>query len=468
MRLAKKSILYFVAELGTSLVGFLATLYFARILGAGPLGQYFLVVALVGWLKIPSNGIASAINKRVSEGGEDSDLLSTGVLLGMAYGGVVAVAVFLAGQFVDDYVGAEVSILVALLLFITIVFNTVEQGLLGQKKVATAGILRTGDRIARVVTQVALVTAGYTVVALVGGHAFAAIASAFVGLVIFRFRPKMPDKERIRSILDYGRYSWLGNMKSKTFGWMDTLVLGLFVSSGLIGIYEVSWRLASILILVSNAVENTLFPEISDVATDGKHDEIQDLLSEALFYAGIFVIPGLFGTLALGERILRIYGPEFVKGAPILVLLVFARTVNVYEMQFLNVINGIDRPDVAFRINVVFIATNVGLNMLLVWQFGWVGAAVATIVSSAVILLLSYQAIDDLIGAPTLPLGGIGQQILAATAMAATVLVTQELLPVQNMYVTVGLVCFGAAVYGAVLFGLSARVRTKVRSLAAA
>jgi O-antigen/teichoic acid export membrane protein len=256
-------------------------------------------------------------------------------------------------------------------------------------------------------------------------------------------------------------------MKSKTFGWMDTLVLGLFVSSGLIGIYEISWRLASILILVSNAVETALFPEISEISSSGEYGEVRELLSEAIFYAGIFIIPGFFGTLVLGSDILRIYGTEFVAGAPILLILIVARTINVYEMQMLNVINGVDRPDVAFRINLVFIGVNVTLNFLLIWQFGWYGAAVATTVSSVVMLVLSYRAIDELMGVPSLPLAGIGKQILAAGGMAATVFVTQRALPFENMYATVGLVFFGAACYGIYLYVLSKRIRTKLRSLTA-
>lgn len=464
MRLATKSILYFVADVGTSLVGFLATLYFARVLGAGPLGQYFLVIALMGWLTIPTNGIASAVNKRISEGRDPTGILSTGTAMNATYGVAVSLLVVLAGRWVNAYVGAEVSFVVAALLFVHILFTTALEALKGKKMVAHAGFLRTGDRVLRVGAQVGFLFLGYRLFALLGGHAVALVVSSVVGLVLFGFRPSLSDFGSLRSLVAYGRYSWLGAMKSKTFGWMDTLVLGLFVSSGLIGVYEVAWRLASILILVSNAVETTLFPEVSDLAADGERERVQDLLSEALFFAGIFAIPGFFGVLVLGPKILRIYGPEFVQGAPILLILVFARAVNVYEMQFINVINGVDRPDVAFRINLVFVAANVGLNVLLVWQFGWLGAAVATTLSTVVILLLSFRAVDDLVGTPAIPLAGIGGQVAAGGVMAVAIVFARRTIPVENMYVTVALVGFGAVVYGGVLYAFSGRVRAKVRS----
>lgn len=465
MRLASKSILYFVADVGTSFVGFLATLYFARVLGAGPLGQYFLVIALIGWLTIPTNGVASAINKRVSEGRDPDEILSAGTVINAGYGLVVALVVVVGGRWVNAYVGADVSLVLAALFLVNVLFTTTVDALFGRKKVVHAGFLRTGDRILRVGAQVALLLVGYRLFALLAGHAAALVVSSLVGLVVFGFRPTLPDVDSLRSVAAYGRYSWLGSMKAKTFGWIDTLVLGLFVSSGLIGVYEISWRLASILILVSNAVETTLFPEVSDLAADGDHDEVRELLSEAVFYAGIFAIPGFFGALVLGPRVLRIYGPEFVQGAPVLLVLILARTINVYEMQFLNVINGIDRPDVAFRINVIFVVANVSLNLLLVWLYGWEGAAVATALSSFVILLLSYRALDDLVGMPDLPLSGIATQVAAAAVMAGVVVATRMAVPMRNMYVTVALVGFGALVYAVALYGLSGRVRAKTRSM---
>lgn len=468
MRLAKKSILYFISDVGTSLIGFLATLYFALRLGPGPLGQYFLVIALLGWLTIPPSGIARAVNKRVSEGRGDHSVLSAGTLLNSAYGIVIATLAVLGGSYIEAYVGAQVGLLLAGLLVTKIFFVTASEGLKGQKRIGTAGFLKIADRILRVASQVAFIYLGYKVLGLVAGHTLALALMATVGVILYGYRPIIPSRDDLRRVLDYGKYSWLATMKSKTFGWMDTLVLGFFVTSGLIGVYEVSWRLASVLILVSNAIEHTLFPEISDIATEGNLPEVRNLLSESLFYAGLFTIPGFFGTVVLGPELLRIYGGEFVKGAPILLALIFARTINVYEMQLLNVINGIDRPDIAFRINLVFIVLNVSLNVALVYTYGWFGAAVATILSSLAMLVLSYRAVLQLIGRPALPIAGIGQQLLSAVIMAAAILVIGDALPVQNPYVTVGLVGGGAVLYGLVLYLLSSRIRAKVRSLALA
>jgi hypothetical protein len=52
MRLGQTSIIHFSSRLVASVVGFLATLYFARELGAGTLGFYFVALAIVSWLSL--------------------------------------------------------------------------------------------------------------------------------------------------------------------------------------------------------------------------------------------------------------------------------------------------------------------------------------------------------------------------------------------------------------------------------
>lgn len=465
MRLAKTSILYFISDIGVSVIGFLATLYFARVLGSATLGQYFALLGLIGWAKVPTNGLSGAITKRVSEGKNANEVFSAGTIINGLYGGLLFVVSILGGKYINSYIGIDVNLLFGGLILVNILFTSTVSGLKGKKKVATAGFLRTLDRIFRTAGQVALIYIGYSLLGLLIGHLAAMGVSASIGLILYGFRPKQPSKKSFIDLYDYLKFSWLGQIKGKAFGWMDVIVLQLFVSSGLVGVYGVSWRLASVLVLVSNAVSAVIFPEVSDISVDGKNDRVRNLLNEGLFFAGIFVIPGFFGAIVLGEQILRIYGPEFSEGAGILVVLILARMINVYGSQMLNVINGMDRPDVTFRINSVFVVSNLILNFSLIYLFGWYGAATATATSSLIIAVLGYRSIRNLLGEVVIPLLGVLKQVASAVAMALVITAIKYISPIWNMYVTVGVVFFGAAVYTVSLYGLSARVRNKTHSL---
>lgn len=464
MRLGRTTLVHFASQVGVSVAGFVATFVIARFLGAGGLGTYALAVAMVFWLNVPASAVASAIKKRVSEGSERGSYLSAGFALNAALAGGLAVGIVALSDRVDAYVGAPVSPLLAALVVGNVAFLSVKGALDGQKKVAHTGVLQALERVGRTGIQVAFILLGYALAGLLVGHAASLVVAAALGVVLFEVRPSLPSLAHARSLVDYARYSWLGMLKTRAFGWMDTIVLGFFVSSALIGVYEVSWTLASTLALVSTSVRKTLFPELSELGVDDDYDRVHHYLEEGLVFTGVFAIPGFFGAAVLGPRVLKIYSPEFTQGATVLLVLVVARTLASYGRQFLSAINAIDHPEVAFRINLAFVVANLALNVALVWQFGWYGAAAATTLSAAVSLALGYRALGRLIGRPRVPTGEILRQVGAGAAMAAAVLAATTVAP-RNHYATVALVGLGAGVYVAVLVTVSARVRQKAWAL---
>jgi O-antigen/teichoic acid export membrane protein len=266
-------------------------------------------------------------------------------------------------------------------------------------------------------------------------------------------------------LLEFARYSWLSNLKTRAFGWMDTIVLASFAIGGsLIGVYEIAWNVASIFALVAGSVQSTLFPELSEIAVNDGYERVHHLLNEGIVFAGVFMIPGLFGAAVLGKEVLQIYGPEFTQGTTIVVVLVLARMLAAYGDQFLNVANAVDRPDVAFRVNVVFVVSNLVLNVAFVWLYGWQGAAAATAISGAIVLVLGYRSLRALIGPPDIPWIELLRQAVAASVMIAAVIVFEEILP-RDHYVTVLLVSVGAGIYALALVTLSVRVRAKAVAL---
>lgn len=470
MRLGQTSIIHFASSFAASALGFVATVYIARILGPEPLGIYQVAIGLISWLAIFGKvGISRAITKRVSEGRDQGMYAVAGTAVITALFAVVTVGIILFSEEVTAYVEYPATGYVVLILLVVLLNSLVKSLLNGFKLVHVSGILSPIKTGGQALAQIGLIIAGLSTAALFIGHLVGfGIVILIGGYYVFRELPSIgvPERRHFKGLFDFAKYSWLGNLQSRMFNYTDVLVLGYFVSSGLIGIYAAAWNIGQFLILFSGTLRSTLFPEMSSMSAEQDPQAVSRLVEQSLTFGGLFLIPGLFGGVILGERILRIYGPEFSQGAPILSILILANLFMGYQNQLLNMLNAVDRPDLAFRVNVIFVTANILLNIVLIYLYGWVGAAVATATSVAISLVFAYGHVNDIIDF-TLPVIEIARQWVAGAVMAVIVyggLKTEETYQLvgHNFAVVVILVTLGAGVYFIILLGLSQEFRETV------
>lgn len=468
MRPGQTSLVVFISKLLGSALGFLATIYFARVLGAEILGYYALVMALVSWLVLAGRvGITKAVTKRISEVEEPAAYFTASALLIGGLGAVVALGVLVLSEYVNAYVGETVAVFVAAIVLVKLFYNLTNAALEGERKVHITGILEPIQIGSYSLIQVALVFVGFQLVGLLAGYIVGGVLIGVIGLWYLSVGFERPRIRHFKSLIDFAKYAWLGGLQSRSFNDVDIIVLGFFVSPALVGVYSIAWSIAKFLTLFGGAVSSTLFPELSKADAVGDDEAIRGFVSDSLTYGGLFIIPGLFGGALLGERLLRIYGPEFTQGVTVFVILIAASLLYGYQKQLLNALNAVDRPDFAFRINAVFIATNVVLNVALVAAMGLVGAAIATAISAGLGLALSFGALRSIVSF-SVPLGEVARQFLAAIAMSAVVyaglLAFAAIGITHNVAIVLTLVAVGAGVYFLALLGISATFRATVRA----
>lgn len=473
-RVGRTAVVYFGTQVGSTVAGFAATWYINNVLGAGVFGEFSTAVALMFWLNIPASALGESVKKRMSEGDAPGEYAAAGHLLTLAVHVALAGGLLAVAEQVNVFVGAPVAPYLAALVFARAVFDVTVSILRGEKQVGTSGGVKTFERVVRSGVHIgALFFLGVGIAGLVAGYAVSLLVATAAGLVAIEGRPAVPDRRHAVSILEYARFAWLGTLKTRAFAWTDVMVMrGLSLSIvGLaavtktqIGVYKVSWAVASVLALASIGIKETLFPELSDLGADDEYGRVKHFVTEGLTFSGVVAIPGLFGAVAVGDTILTIFGAEYAVGGTILVVLVGARLLAAYAGQLIGAINAIDRPDVAFRVNLAYVVANVSLNLALVALFGWYGAAAATVASAGFSLLAAGWALSTLIGLPELPVGEVAKQVGAAAGMLLVVVALQRVVP-GTLAWTLVVVGVGAAVYGALLFALSATVRRKSLSL---
>ncbi|WP_138007367.1 oligosaccharide flippase family protein [Halalkalirubrum salinum] len=452
----------FLSSMVMSVSGFIATIVLTRTLGQNQYGIYVVVLSVLSWVAIAGKlGIPEAIRKRISEVNEGNYVIA-GALAQLCIYIVLVLFLWLSRPYLNKFMGIQATWILILMLLAHLFIEFIRVVLDGQHLVHVSSILVPVEWTSRSIVQVALVLTGFGITGAFVGYIAGAVVAVAIGFYFIDIPNNVPSRKEFTRLRSYAQFSWLSSVKGRTFLSMDTIVLAVFVSNSLIAVYEIAWNLASLFSTFGGSISQTLFPEMSEKASEGDSEaEIAGLLRVSLAFSGLFVIPGLIGGAIVGDIVLTIYGPGFDSGYYILLILTFARLLYGYMSQFVSTINALNHPELTFYINIIFVLINTVLNIGLTWQYGWYGAAVATTVSAGLGLFLGYHYARK-ITKVIIPISEIAKQFTAGGIMAGIVLSGRILLG-DSLLRVIGLVCLGAIVYFITLLILSREFRTTVQ-----
>ncbi|MEF8824983.1 MAG: flippase [Halapricum sp.] len=453
MNIAKASSKLFGASSFNTVVGFAGVTFFARELGAGQMGVFFLFEAVLGVLSLVADfGIRGAVEKRISEGQPAGEVFSTALVMKTVPMAAIIVAVILLREPINGYVGAEVAFLLLIGIVLQELAETQQMVLSGEQRVGEMALPDTARQIGWVGVGALLVLQGYGITGLIYGL-FMGYGVMFVWSW-YRSASSLgrPSVDRGRSLLDFSKYHVVSKTQGYVYSWMDVAIIGFFLTPTAVGAYEIAWRVTEAVLILSNSVAVAVLPKISEWHAEGLTDRIGGLVSDATVPSLILVIPALGGTVVLSREILTfVFGPEFAVAALVLVILSGEKIVQAIYRLFHRSLHGIDRPDLAARTIVVTLAVNLVLNFLLVGPLGIEGIAVATTVSFALGAFLHWRYFTRYVQV-YLPVRELGWCVASAAAMALAVGGLERVVAVDSIAVLLVLIAVGAAVY---LFSLA-------------
>lgn len=444
-----------------SLSGFVATIILTRTLGQSQYGTYVVILSVLAWAGMLGQlGLLQAVKKRVSESNDGNYVVSGAAIQFFLYF-LLAIILWVNRSTLNEFIGINAAHIIIIMLAVRLGLMFTQTVLEGQHLVHISSILTPAEWVSRSIVQVSLVVSGFGIIGALAGYIVGAFVATVVGIYFITIPPSLPSRKDFARLKSYAQFSWLSSIKGRVFQSMDTLILAVFVPHSLIAIYEIAWNLASLFAIFGASISQTLFPEMSKIHSEEQSNaEIASLLRVSLAYSGLFIIPGLVGAILVGDIVLTIYGSGFQTGYYILLLLTFARLLYGYGRQFVSTIDAIDRPDLTFQINAIFVGVNLSLNVLLTWQFGWYGAAIATAFSCGIVLILGYYYTDKILNFE-IPYNEIGKQIASTGIMAVVVLTGRSLLG-ESLPVVALLVGIGALTYCFTLFTISDEFRSTV------
>jgi O-antigen/teichoic acid export membrane protein len=461
----RSSVVVYAAQLGISVVGFVSTVYFIRTLGAAAIGAFFLFEAVASVLKMFTRlGVDTALEKRLSEitDARNATILSTGFALVLPPIAVVSLCVLFFRDWINQYIGAVVAPLLVLALFFGTIRWLFSAALRAEQRVGLSYVLDFAGEVVGVVLTLVLIFLGVGLFALLYGVIAGVVVKIALTWLALETSFGRPSLDVARSLVDFSRYNVGINVSNLAYSWLDTLVLGLFVSKELVGVYEASWKVSVIASMGASALATTIFPRVSRWHSEGRLDEIEELFTTTTTYALLLVVPATVGAAVLGADFLRLVY-LFEVGGLVLAILVGEKIVQAVRLVAQQVLLGLDRPRTVFRVMFTSLAANVALNFVLVPRYGLLGAATATVSTVVVAAVLLLWSLRDSI-AIRFDWRTIGWQLVSAGVMGGVVFVVQRRRPPTTELDLVAYVLLGAVTYGACV-ALNGEIRGRVLSL---
>ena len=159
----------------------------------------------------------------------------------------------------------------------------------------------------------------------------------------------------------------------------DTFLLGALVSTGEVGVYDAVYRIGQLLTVVLTSFGFLFMPTISEVHSNGTHDEMRRLYQLVSKWIVFVTLPIFLVIAFFPEVVIEItFGPEYRSGALTLSVLAVGFFITAGAGPNGNALTAIGKPRTIMYDNVAVVVINVALNLLLIPHYSILGAAIAT------------------------------------------------------------------------------------------
>ena len=174
---------------------------------------------------------------------------------------------------------------------------------------------------------------------------------------------------------------------------VDIVMLGWWRTTEEIGLYSAAQKLVGILAIFPGFIAAAIFPSLSRFA-HSDHERMKVIFKGSLKIIFIVVFPLIMGGFILKNSLIGfIFGSNYIPAANIFGILIFS-ILAVHPLPILsNLLFAFDKQSKMIKYALISSLCNLILNFLLIPEYGMMGAAIATLISFFVYIILLWLAI---------------------------------------------------------------------------
>lgn len=450
-------------------------LYFiTRYLETDIYGTVTAAMALVATFNAVADlGFSSAHVKRISEGADPNECISTFAFIKVALTGLM-VLVILVSLFVwttvmgNALTGTSIDIIFLFILYQVLydlsgIATVTFQARMEMAKMPLATLIEPLVRVPLVIF-VALNYMGVMelTLAYLMGAAVVFVTSMYL---LLRERIKWTRPVLLRSYYTFALPLLIITVISAVSGNADKLLITFFFNTTDVGLYAAPAVFLGVFATISTAVSTLTFPSFSKLHKEGNLAEIRALSKQAERYIAMIGLPITVLIIMFPYEVCEVLlGPKYIDSGRVIGIMVTTTFITMINAVHGSQIVAVGRPDISARITIITVIMNISLMLLFIPGFGlglsFVGAALALLIGNFVSFLMVRYAVYRLTG--TVPNARLGLQLLAGLAAAGAMFFLDLFISIDRFYTLIifGMVAF--AVFLAVLAAVKEFTRKDV------
>jgi O-antigen/teichoic acid export membrane protein len=416
----KKSSSSIIVKLFGMLVGIFVSIFLGRTIGAEGLGiislantiaSLLIVITLFGFNNVIIKNIA------ISDSNRDWRTISENIYTSIYFNGILALLIALVGVLLVPYLVEEIfdipdlkiPLLIATVMIIPQTFSRIfASGLNGLRKIWQGNLVNE-------VLSIWIVGLGLIIfyffkikITLINTAIIYAVAKLIVSFVTFFYWKSIFNykgekslilKPMLKKALPLLLVTGASIIASST----DVLMLGWLTNAKEVGLYSIAAKLSLLMSLFLQVSNSAISPKLASLFALKNITELEVLVKRVT--SGLIIIGILFlgNFIFFGDFLLSFWGNEFKEAYYVLIILSVGQFFNISSgcAGLLLVMCGFEK--IHGYISLLSLIINLGLNYILILNYGLIGAAIATAITVVFENIIKFIVVKNKTGITVIP-----------------------------------------------------------------
>jgi O-antigen/teichoic acid export membrane protein len=447
----------FIAQIIIKIFSFLFSIYIIRDFGAGTYGQYTAILAFGAVFAIISDlGLSTYTVREVARLRDAVDgyqkiqtLTSNVIVLRLALTVIASLTMTIAAWLTNRPLIMIGAIAFSSLgLFLYSIEGTYEAVLAGYERFDLISGAKVANQVVFVLLGACIILMGLGYYGLIAVNL---IAIGFMTYICWKgiqqiHIPFAKINYRlwltlIRTSLPFGLIGFALGLSYK----FDTILLNIYRGDVETGLYNAAYNLVFSSVVLSNVINTALYPSLTRKVSDSPED-LPRLFESFLRYLLLIALPIAIGIWSIADKVITfLYSNAYASSTQVLQIIIWVIPL-MYLSEYLGyiVIIGNKEGRVA-RAIIISTTFNIALNLFLIPRYGYVAAAIMTVVTEGILVLLHLWTLRGMVNIPKLT-SVVLRPVLAGALMGVLVISIKAYLP---LFLTISI---GAVAYITLLF----------------